>query len=251
MAEDREDAGEERHPLAVDLGELVAQVAHQRLRHGQTDGRSGHLDSSPSLVTAPPYEMCIDKSRRLATNVAKSCREVSRWLRIAVLGCGRIGRMHAANVAAHPRATLASVYDVHRPSADEVAASHGVHGRRVRRGGLRSRRTSMQSSSPRPTPTHADYIEQAVAAGKPVLCEKPIDLSLARVERLRRCASAARTRSIQLGFNRRFDPGHRAARDAVRAGRDRRSAPGRHHLARPRHAATSPTTRPRAGCFGT
>jgi myo-inositol 2-dehydrogenase/D-chiro-inositol 1-dehydrogenase len=67
------------------------------------------------------------------------------------------------------------------------------------------------------TPTHADYIEQAVAAGKPVLCEKPIDLSLARVDA---CAEAIRGKSavIQLGFNRRFDPGHRAARDAVRAG---------------------------------
>ena len=67
------------------------------------------------------------------------------------------------------------------------------------------------------TPTHADYIEQAVGAGKPVLCEKPIDLSLARVEA---CADAIRGKNpvIQLGFNRRFDPGHRAARDAVRAG---------------------------------
>src|SRR3954447_3289629 len=47
-------------------------------------------------------------------------------LRIAVLGCGRIGRMHAANVAAHPRAKLVSVYDTHRPSAEEVAARNGI-----------------------------------------------------------------------------------------------------------------------------
>ena len=44
-------------------------------------------------------------------------------LRIAVLGCGRIGKMHAANVARHPRAELAAVYDVHRPSAETVAAT--------------------------------------------------------------------------------------------------------------------------------
>ena len=75
MAEDREHAGEERHPLAVDLGELVAQVAHQRLRHGQTDGRLGSSDSSPSLVIAPAYEMWIDKARLTATNVAKLSRE--------------------------------------------------------------------------------------------------------------------------------------------------------------------------------
>ena len=137
-------------------------------------------------------------------------------LRIAVLGCGRIGRMHAANVAAHPRARLATVFDVHRPSADEVAAANGI--------------TAAESAdavfdSPEvdailiatATDTHVDYIERAVAAGKPVLCEKPIDLSLARAN-----ACAARIAGtgvpIQLGFQRRFDPGHRAARDAVRAG---------------------------------
>ena len=43
-------------------------------------------------------------------------------LRIAVLGCGRIGRMHAANIAAHPRAQLATLYDIDRSSADAVAA---------------------------------------------------------------------------------------------------------------------------------
>jgi myo-inositol 2-dehydrogenase / D-chiro-inositol 1-dehydrogenase len=137
-------------------------------------------------------------------------------LRIAVLGCGRIGRMHAANVAAHPRATLASVYDVHRPSADEVAARHGVEVADTAQAVFGSPDVDAILVATA-TPTHADYIEQAVGAGKPVLCEKPIDLSLARVEA---CADAIRGKNpvIQLGFNRRFDPGHRAARDAVRGG---------------------------------
>ena len=67
------------------------------------------------------------------------------------------------------------------------------------------------------TPTHSDLIEAAVAAGKPMLCEKPIDLSLARVTL---CAERIRGASvpIMLGFVRRFDPGHRAVQQAVRNG---------------------------------
>src|SRR5882724_8928540 len=48
-------------------------------------------------------------------------------LRIAVLGCGRIGSMHAANIAAHPRAQLIAIYDVNQSAADTVAAQHGVY----------------------------------------------------------------------------------------------------------------------------
>lgn len=137
-------------------------------------------------------------------------------LRIAVLGCGRIGRMHAANISAHPRANLATVYDIHAPSASEVAAAHGVP--------VADSPEAIFGSSDvdavliaTATPTHADYIEAAVAAGKPVLCEKPIDLSLARVNA---CAARVADKGvpIQIGFNRRFDPGHRATRDAVVAG---------------------------------
>lgn len=137
-------------------------------------------------------------------------------LRIAVLGCGRIGRMHAANIAAHPRAALASVYDLHRPFAEEVAGLHGVTAAGTPEAIFAAADVDAVLVAT-VTPTHADYIEQAVAAGKPVLCEKPIDLSLARVDA---CAAAIRGNNpvVQLGFNRRFDPGHRAARDAVRAG---------------------------------
>ncbi len=137
-------------------------------------------------------------------------------LRIAVLGCGRIGRMHAANISAHPRASLATVYDIHAPSAAEVAAAHGVPVADSPEAIFASGDVDAVLIATA-TPTHADYIEAAVAAGKPVLCEKPIDLSLARVNA---CADKVADKGvpIQIGFNRRFDPGHRAARDAVAAG---------------------------------
>ena len=47
-------------------------------------------------------------------------------IRIAVLGCGRIGAMHAANIAAHPRARLAAVQDINSAAAEAVAASTGA-----------------------------------------------------------------------------------------------------------------------------
>lgn len=137
-------------------------------------------------------------------------------LRIAVLGCGRIGRMHAANIAVHPRARLAAVYDIDRQSAEAVAARHSVRAAETAEALFASTDVDavLVATS---TATHADYIERAVAAGKPVLCEKPIDLSL---ERVNRCAEIVRSKGvpIQIGFNRRFDPGHRAARQAARAG---------------------------------
>ena len=137
-------------------------------------------------------------------------------LRIAVLGCGRIGQMHAANVKRHPRAELAAVYDVNRQAADKIAAAQGVRP-------AASAEEIFSSSDidavliATATPTHADYIEMAVAAGKAVLCEKPIDLNLARVNT---CAAKIKGTKvpIQLGFNRRYDPGHSAAREAVLAG---------------------------------
>jgi len=134
-------------------------------------------------------------------------------LRIAVLGCGRIGQMHAANVAKHPRAELVAVYDVHGPSAEKVAQALGVKAAGSAEEIFASDRVDAVLIATA-TPTHADYIEKAVAAGKAVLCEKPIDLSLERVDAC--AAKIGNTRiPIQLGFNRRYDPGHSAARAAA------------------------------------
>ncbi len=135
---------------------------------------------------------------------------------VALLGCGRIGRMHADNLVQHPGANLVAVYDLHGPSAAATAETHAV----------RAMATDDEVFAASDidavvvasvTSTHADYIEKAVAAGKAVLCEKPIDLDLDRVNR---CAAtiAGSSTPVQIGFNRRFDPGHRRARDAVLEG---------------------------------
>lgn len=135
---------------------------------------------------------------------------------IAVLGVGRIGRMHAENIALHPRATLAGVYDVNDAAAVDVSEQLGVR-----------RFDSVEAVLAAPevdavliataTATHVELIEQAVAAGKPVLCEKPIDLSLARANA---CAANIRGKDvpIMLGFVRRFDSGHAGVRRAVEDG---------------------------------
>lgn len=137
-------------------------------------------------------------------------------LNIAVLGCGRIGRMHAENIAKHPRARLAGVFDVYAPAAAEVSAHLGTTN-------FATAEALMESDDVQAiliatsTPTHADFIEMAARYGKPVLCEKPIDLSL---ERVNECARriAGSNLPIMLGFVRRFDPGHRAVRKAIEAG---------------------------------
>ena len=68
------------------------------------------------------------------------------------------------------------------------------------------------------TDTHIDYLEKAVASGKAVLCEKPIDLDLKRVDA---CAAKIRGNKtpILLGFVRRFDPGRRACRQMIKDGK--------------------------------
>ena len=134
----------------------------------------------------------------------------------AVLGCGRIGRMHAGILARHPRVHLVSVFDVSDTAASETAASLGV-----------AKAASVEAvlADPAieavliasPTPTHVDLIIQAARAGKAILCEKPIDLDMARVRMCER-EIAGLDVTIMIGFNRRFDPSFRAIRERVQAG---------------------------------
>jgi myo-inositol 2-dehydrogenase/D-chiro-inositol 1-dehydrogenase len=113
--------------------------------------------------------------------------------------------------------TLAAVQDIHEPSAKAVADGLGVKAYTNADPIFASKEVDAVLIATA-TDTHITYIEKAVAAGKAVLCEKPIDLDLKRVDA---CAEKLRGNKIpiMLGFVRRFDPGHRACRQMIKDGK--------------------------------
>jgi myo-inositol 2-dehydrogenase/D-chiro-inositol 1-dehydrogenase len=131
---------------------------------------------------------------------------------VAVFGAGRIGQVHVRNVAANPRARLAGVVDVDQASAERLASSCGAA---VIEPDAAFTADAVMICTP--TPTHAELIERAAAAGKPAFCEKPIDLDATRV---RTCLDSVARAGIPLmvGFNRRFDPSFRILHERLRNG---------------------------------
>jgi myo-inositol 2-dehydrogenase/D-chiro-inositol 1-dehydrogenase len=123
--------------------------------------------------------------------------------RIAVLGAGRIGRIHGHNAARHPGATLVAVADPHGPSAEALAGATGAAVAPL--DGIVERPDVDAILICTPTTTHADLIERGARAGKAVFCEKPVDLSSERIERCLDVVERAGT-PLMIGFNRRFDP---------------------------------------------
>ncbi len=121
---------------------------------------------------------------------------------IALIGAGRIGAIHAANIAAHPRLRLACVADPAIGAAHTLATAHGAHTVDVATALGDPAIAGVVIASP--TDTHVDYTLAAAAAGKTVLCEKPFDLDLptaqAAADRLDTIAAR-----VLIGFNRRFD----------------------------------------------
>jgi myo-inositol 2-dehydrogenase/D-chiro-inositol 1-dehydrogenase len=146
-------------------------------------------------------------------------------VRIGVAGVGRIGRMHAAILArAIPRATVVAVADVDESSAWQVSADLQVEARSVEE--LIASPDVDAVAICTSSDTHVDLIVQAAEHGKAIFCEKPISLDLAQVDRALAAVDEARV-PLMVGFNRRFDPGHRSVRMAVESG-----AVGAVHLAR-------------------
>ena len=125
-------------------------------------------------------------------------------VRVGLIGAGRIGQVHARSVASHPDTQLVSIADVFLDGAQALAREHGVEAT-ANPDELFDSNTIDALIIASPTATHVDLIEQAVDAGIPALCEKPIDLDIARVDAIREKVAASST-PIAIGFNRRFDP---------------------------------------------
>lgn len=134
---------------------------------------------------------------------------------VAVFGAGRIGRIHAGNLARQPGVRLKYVVDVNREAAAELAARHGAQA--VDADAALADRAIGASVICSSTDTHADLIERCASEGKHVFCEKPVDLTL---ERARACARAVERAGVvcMIGFQRRFDPTFAALKARLDAG---------------------------------
>ena len=130
--------------------------------------------------------------------------------RFGVFGCGRIGRMHALNIAKHPRTELVSVFDVINDAAVQTADATAA-------AAVSSVEAIVDDDSidavliASSTDTHVDLLTMAAKAGKAVLCEKPIDLDM---DRVKACWAEIGNLDpvVMIGFNRRFDPTFRELR---------------------------------------
>jgi myo-inositol 2-dehydrogenase/D-chiro-inositol 1-dehydrogenase len=136
-------------------------------------------------------------------------------LGVGLLGAGRIGNVHAKAISTHPQSKLVAVSDVNAEAAAKLAGLYGAE--------ARSNEAIIDDPSigavliATSTNTHSDLIEAATRAGKAVLCEKPVDLSLARAQACLKAANAT-GRPVMIGFNRRFDPNFAALKAAADGG---------------------------------
>jgi len=142
-----------------------------------------------------------------------------KLINVGVIGAGRIGRVHAENLAYRiPGAKVVAVADVIMEAAQRLAAELQIPAAyqdyRAILADPQIEAVVICSS----TDTHAQIIEESAAAGKHIFCEKPLDLDLARIDRVLAAVEGAGVK-LQVGFNRRFDPNFKRVRDLVAEGR--------------------------------
>jgi myo-inositol 2-dehydrogenase/D-chiro-inositol 1-dehydrogenase len=133
-------------------------------------------------------------------------------LRLATLGAGRIGQVHASAIALVQGARLVAVADPIGKAAELVASDHNCDVRTIDQIAVSDDIDAVVICTP--TDLHANQIEQFCRAGKAVFCEKPIDLDLSRV---RQCLKVVEETggTLMIGFQRRFDPDFRELKRAI------------------------------------
>ena len=143
---------------------------------------------------------------------------MAEQVRIGVIGAGRIGKLHARNLSFHlSEASVVAVSDVYLDAAKQCAAECRIPKT------MQDHREILEDPNVdaifvcSSTDTHSQMICEGAEAGKHVFCEKPIDFDLDRIDKALAAVEQAGIK-LQIGFNRRFDPNFKRARDYVAEG---------------------------------
>ncbi len=136
-------------------------------------------------------------------------------LHVGVIGVGRIGRLHARTLLGLPGVAAVSVTDANQDRAQSVEKELGVRAVATPEELVAAGVDALVIATA--TPAHSPLLRLAARAGLPAFCEKPVSLDLATIDGVVEDVAGAGI-LVQVGFQRRFDAGHRSAREAVAAG---------------------------------
>jgi len=140
-------------------------------------------------------------------------------LRVGVVGTGGMGGRHANNLAHRVGAVeVVAIMDINKARAEAVAAACGDAAVYTDAAALIGNDAVAAVVIAAPDPTHADLAIACIEAGKPVLCEKPLGVSLDDAERVLRAEVASGRRLVQIGLMRVYDPQHAALKLAIDEG---------------------------------
>jgi myo-inositol 2-dehydrogenase/D-chiro-inositol 1-dehydrogenase len=143
----------------------------------------------------------------------------NRKIRFGVLGAGRIGKIHIANLAQRiPGVEVMAVSDVMEQELSAVAAKYEIRVTYPLYLQVLEMPEIEAVAICAPTDMHYQMILDAAAAGKHIFCEKPLDLAVEKIAHINEFVDRCGVR-LMVGFNRRFDPNFRKVRETVTSGK--------------------------------
>ena len=126
-------------------------------------------------------------------------------LNVGIIGAGRIGQVHAKSITYHiPQAKIVAISDIYYEGAEKVAESLGIPNAYEDYHEILNNPEIDAVLICSSTDTHADIAVEAAEAGKHIFCEKPVDLTVAKIKKVIAAVEKAGVK-LQIGFNRRYD----------------------------------------------
>jgi len=140
-------------------------------------------------------------------------------IKVGVIGAGRIGKIHAANLANRiPGVEVVAIADPNLDAAKDLAEQLHVSAYYKDYRKILDDKSIDAVAICSSTDTHARFMTEAAEAGKHIFCEKPVDHSLEKIDKALAAVKKAGVK-CQIGFNRRFDPNFKKVRQMVNEGK--------------------------------
>lgn len=126
-------------------------------------------------------------------------------IKVGIIGAGRIGQVHAKSITYHiPQAEIVAISDIYEEGAKKVAQELGIPNYYKDYHEILNDKSIDAVLICSSTDTHADIACEAAVAGKHIFCEKPVDLTVAKIKKVIDAVDKAGVK-LQIGFNRRYD----------------------------------------------